>query len=259
MAAENVKKGIIHPEVPIYDAVIFCDLACEPPWVYDQVDFIAGICEEYGIPFYTLHSDLYHDHINRIRHGKFIKIPLWTMKDGKRGKLRRTCTIDHKIKAIQSFVRHELLGYRKGQKLREEDKGAHEMHIGFSSEERSRIFDIKNPMFINKYPLSVMNLKRKDNFKYVLEEWGYATKASACYVCPFHKNFFYWYLKHTYPESYAACVSFDKVLATKPSDGLVTSELYLTYSCKRLLDMSMDDYDDAETFLYRNTPVWNGF
>ena len=45
MSCENKMKGIIHKEVPVYDAVIFCDLGSEPYWVKDQVDFIKGACE----------------------------------------------------------------------------------------------------------------------------------------------------------------------------------------------------------------------
>ena len=44
MSCENslsLKKGqpMPHPDVPIYDLVIFCDLGMEPSWVMDQVMF----------------------------------------------------------------------------------------------------------------------------------------------------------------------------------------------------------------------------
>ena len=129
MSVENAKKGIVHPNVPIYDAIIFCDLNCESYWVYNQVEFIAKICKQYKIPFYTLNSLIYDDQANRIRQGKYVKMPLWTMNNGKRGKLRRTCTIDYKILTIQKFVKYNFLGYRKHQRFKKEDMNAHEMHI----------------------------------------------------------------------------------------------------------------------------------
>lgn len=259
MSAENVKKGVVHPEVPIYDAIVFCDLNCEPPWVYTQADFIAAMCEQYGIPFYVLNSYIFEDHALRIQHGKFIKMPLWTMNNGKKGKLRRTCTIDYKIVAIQQFVKHHLLGYQKRRRLKPEDIGAHEMHIGFSAEEQNRIFDSHNPLFVNKFPLVEMGLERKDNYRYILEEWGLDTKASACYICPFHKNYFFKYLKDHHPYDYEAVTDFDRILSQKSAEGAVKSDLYLSYSCKRICELTPEDCDDAEYFPYRGQQIWNGF
>lgn len=259
MSCENVMRPGAHPGVPVYDAIVFANLGCEPAWVYRQVDFIANACEDVKIPFYVLESDIYNDHVDRIRHGKFVKMPLWTLKDGKKGKLRRSCTIDYKIIAIQQFIRYELLGYRKHERNRPEDIGAHTMHIGFSAEEKDRIFDSQHPFFTNKFPLAEMGLQRKDNYRYCLETWGFDTKASSCYICPFHKNFFYQYLRDNYPKDYIAALEFDKVLSERPENGRVTSELFLTYSCKRLSDLSDTDCNDAEVFPYRNRLVWNGF
>ena len=40
MACENAMRGYpVWPHVPVYDAVIFCDLHAEPTWVYEQADF----------------------------------------------------------------------------------------------------------------------------------------------------------------------------------------------------------------------------
>lgn len=40
MACENARRGHpVWPHVPVYDAVIFCDLCAEPAWVYEQADF----------------------------------------------------------------------------------------------------------------------------------------------------------------------------------------------------------------------------
>lgn len=160
MALEKLLFGADYPLVPIYDAIIFVDLHCEPAWVYRQVQFVKELCDKHGIPFYIVDTYLLEDQAYRIQTGKYIKMPLWTMRDGKKAKLRRTCTIDFKILELQKYVKRELLGYRPYERLRPEDVGAHEMHIGFSAEEMSRIFESKNPMFINKYPLAAMGLVR---------------------------------------------------------------------------------------------------
>ena len=55
MACEQAITGIsLYPDIPIYDAIIFCDLGLEPVWVKQQVEFIHCVCDEAGIPFYIL-------------------------------------------------------------------------------------------------------------------------------------------------------------------------------------------------------------
>lgn len=55
MSCENaVQAPAPYPLVPVYDAVIFCDLGLEPPWVKEQMEFTKNACENAGIPFYVL-------------------------------------------------------------------------------------------------------------------------------------------------------------------------------------------------------------
>ena len=55
MSCENaMSEKIIYPLVPVYDAVLFCDLGGEREWVYKQVAFISECCQKAGIPFYIL-------------------------------------------------------------------------------------------------------------------------------------------------------------------------------------------------------------
>lgn len=124
--------GTVHPLVPIYDAVIFCDLGMEPPWVMAQVHFIRRACESAGIHFKILDSPLYADFMKNFGERRTISIPWWTIKDdGHKSKMPRNCTIDYKVEVISKYVRWELLGYRKGQRLRPADQKAHEMHIPY--------------------------------------------------------------------------------------------------------------------------------
>lgn len=60
MSCENARLGYLkYPLIPIYDAIIFCDLRSEAPWVYQQVEFIAKACEDSGIPFYVVTTNLF--------------------------------------------------------------------------------------------------------------------------------------------------------------------------------------------------------
>jgi len=261
MSCENKMKGIMHPLVPIYDAIIFCDLGQEPTWVYEQVEFISNACRDADIPFYVLDTHLYDDYISGFGVSRVVSVPFWSVDEhGKKAKMRRHCTIDYKIEAINKFVRWELLGYKKGQRLKPEDIAAHEMHIGFSFEERKRAKTLgKCKLFVYKYPLVEMELERKDNYKYILEVWGLETKASACCICPFHKNYFFKHLKENDSDRYNAVVALDTLLEEKQPMTQIKSKVYISRSRKRIANLTPEDCDDAEMFDYNGKAVWNGF
>ena len=121
MSCENAKTGkIMHPWVPVYDAVIFCDLGLEPEWVNTQMEFTRKACEDAGIFFKVLNTPLYQHFIENFGERRTISIPWWTItEDGHKSKMPRNCTIDFKVNAITQYVRWELLGYKKGQRLKE--------------------------------------------------------------------------------------------------------------------------------------------
>lgn len=261
MSCENAMRAPApYPAVPVYDAVIFCDLGLEPPWVMRQVEFTRCACEKAGIPFYVLDTPLYQDFLANFGERRMVSIPWWTLKeDGHKSKMPRNCTIEYKIETISKFVRWELLGYRKGQRLRPEDTKAHEMHMGFSAEEQRRCRENPNPMFVNRFPLVEMGLTRADNYKYILEEWGLDTKASACAFCPFHRNYFFQYIQEHEPKTYAAVVGVDNLLRDKNPKPPMDSDLFISRSRKRIADLTPADCDDAECFEYCGRQIWNGF
>lgn len=247
-------------KVPIYDVVLFCDLGLEPSWVMDQVYFIKTACEWAGIPFYILKSSLYEDYLNNFGNSRVVSIPFWSIdENGKKGKMMRNCTLDYKITIMQNFVRWNLLGYKKGQKTKEEDVKAHEMHLGFSKEEERRCKDNPHIMFVNKFPLCEMNLVRADNYAYIKDVWGLDTKASACCFCPFHTNYFFGYIKKNNASEYEKTVEFDRMLEDRQKDTKIRSKLYISKSRKRIEELTPEDCQDKQCFLYRDEQVWNGF
>ena len=265
MSCENALAKIrgeppVWPQVPIYDISIFCDLGFEPPWVKKQVEFLANAGHSCGVPLVILDSPLYTDFMENFGERRTISIPWWTIKeDGHKSKMPRNCTIDYKVELISKYVRWELLGYKKGQRLREEDKKAHEMHMGFSAEESRRGKESPNPMFVNKFPLVEMGLTRADNFAYIKDVWGLETKASACSFCPFHKNYFFKFLRENEPEQYAQVVGVDELLRDKNPKPPMDSDLFISRSRKRLMDLTDEDCNDAECFEYCGMQIWNGF
>ena len=261
ISCAQVKGTVQYPQVPRYDAVIYCDLGNEPEWVSDQVRFLETACREHEIPFYILRSDLYRDYMNKFGRERVAAMPFWTLDEsGKEGRIaRRSCTVDYKILMIQKFFRYQLLGYRPHQRLRTEDVGAHELHIGFSFEEATRSFPSQHKMFQNHFPLIEMKWQRKDTYAYNLDVWGLDTKASACCICPFHKNYFFRHLKLHYPEDYRNVVDFDDMLEKMQPHSLIRNRIYLSRSRKRIRDLEPEDCADAQTFPYRGVQIWNGF
>ena len=63
ISCDQTRSKVVHPQVPRYDAIIYCDLGCEPAWVADQVRFIERACVDCNIPFYILQSNLYQDYM----------------------------------------------------------------------------------------------------------------------------------------------------------------------------------------------------
>lgn len=260
MSCENVMTPEKFPMVPVYDLVAFCDLGKEPPWVVNQVKFIENACDSVGIPFVILESPLYQDYLDNFGKSRVVSIPFWTVDpDGKKGKMMRNCTMDYKINLIQNYVRWTILGYKKGERTKAEDLKAHEMHIGFSTEEKQRCKENPHKMFINKFPLIDMGLERKDNYAYIRDVWGLETKASACSFCPFHRNYFFHFLKNNEPEEYRDVVAFDNLLESGQPSTKIRSKLYISRSRKRIEDLLPEECQDAECFLYRGEQVWNGF
>lgn len=260
MACEKVRNPDKFPLVPIYDLIAFCDLGKEPPWVLDQVEFIRKSCEDSGIRFEVIKSPLYTDYLENFGKKRVVSIPFWTIgPDGKKGKMMRNCTMDYKIGLIQKYVRWELLGYKKGQRTKPEDIKAHEMHIGFSAEEKRRCSENPHKMFVNHFPLVEMGLERKDNYAYIRDVWGLETKASACTFCPFHRNYFFQVLKNEESSEYRDLVEFDEMLEREQPNTKIHSKLYISRSRKRIADLKPDECQDAECFKYRGQDIWNGF
>lgn len=246
--------------VPIYDAILFCDLGFEPSWVLTQVHFIKQACEWAGIPFHILKSDLHKDYLNDFGKKRVVSIPFWTISaDGKKGKMMRNCTLDYKITLMQNFVRWNLLGYKKGQRTKPGDHKAHEMHLGFSKEEEKRCSENPHKMFVNKFPLCEMNLVRADNYAYIKDVWGLETKASACTFCPFHRNYFFQYIKKNDLPQYEDLIEFDNMLEREQPNTKINSKLYISRSRKRIAELVPEECEDAEYFTYRNEQIWNGF
>lgn len=262
MSCQNAQHGPPYPysKVPVYDAVIFCDLHSEPSWVYAQAEFTASACRDAGIPFYCLDTDLYGNFTKNFGHARTVCIPFWTLsEDGKKGRMPRQCTYDYKIKVIEQFVRYKLLCYKPKQRTLKPDIHAHNFHMGIMWEERRRAKESNQTLFTNRYPLVEMGWTRSQCFDYNKYTWGLPTMASCCLFCPFHTNYFFQHIREHEPSCYACALQVDELVETHQDRPPLKSKLFLSKSRKRLRELSSEDCRDKQTFLCREGLIWNGF
>lgn len=95
--------------------------------------------------------------------------------------------------------------------------------------------------------------------EYIKDVWGLETKASACTFCPFHKNYFFKYLKLHHPHEYKTLLEFDKLLEDGQPNTKIRSKLYISRSRKRIKDLTDEECNDKECFKYKDEIIWNGF
>lgn len=261
MACKNKLAGRpVHPLVPVYDFIIFCDLHAEPSWVYRQAAFVKAACRRAGIPYVTLDADLYGDFTHNFGKARVSSIPAWTIgPDGAKGKMPRQCTCDYKIKVIDRFIRYKLLGLKSGQRAPKWNFAAHEMYMGIMADEKRRAKPSKQTLYKNVYPLVEMGWTRADCFRYNKETWGQETWASSCVFCPFHTCYYFHYLWEHEPDAYDKARLVDHLMEVNEAVPPLTSSLYLTKKHKRLYELAPEDCNDAQTFLYDGREIWNGF
>lgn len=225
-----------------------------------QVEFIQNACERAGIRFEILKTNLYNDYIKNFGKNRTVSVPFWTLdEDGNKGRMRRNCTLDYKVSVIQNYVRWQILGYKKGERTRSEDIKAHEMHLGFSLEEKRRCKENPHKMFRNCFPLVEMGMERKDNYAYIRDVWGLETKASACIFCPFHRNYFFKFLKTYHRGEYQKLIQFDELLEREQPHTKIKNRLYISRSRKRIRELRDEECEDKECFLYSGKEIWTGF
>lgn len=72
-------------------------------------------------------------------------------------------------------------------------------------------------------------------------------------------NYFFKYLRENEPEQFAQVVGVDELLRDKKPKPPMDSDLFISRSRKRLMDLTDEDCNDAECFEYCGMQIWNGF
>ena len=214
--------------LPGVDVAIFADTGAETQSTYDTVAAWTPFFESKGIR--VVRADVW----GRVtdcadQSGHFAAVPFYTVDaGGKRGRLKRQCTTEYKVRPIRRSIRL-LLGKAVTGRLA---VGLAEQWIGYTREEVGRLKPSRVAFLVDRFPWIELGW-----FRWQVEEYlrGFARthllpmpRASACWMCPFRDDW------HVLPdEEIARAVSFDTRIRDLRRRG-VAGQLFLHRSCQPL-------------------------
>jgi len=236
-------------EFPKPDCAIFADTGYEPKAVYTYLEFLKKVLP---YPVYVVSKgNIKKDMLDSIDNGtRFPTAPFFTQAEitGKKGMLRRQCTIDYKIEPIRKKIR-ELCGVKKGKHF-PKDKYV-EQWIGISTDEAGRMKPARDKYILNRHPLIEAKMSRQDCIDYLKKNDIPLPEKSACIVCPYHNDAYWHFMKTERPSEFADAVDFDKQVRniSRKED----EQLYSHRSCKPLDEVEFDKKEtDKQLDMFNN-------
>ena len=238
-------------EVDPIDCAIFADLGEEPRSVYAHMEWLKSL----GGP--TIHvvsaGKLGDDLINGTSGGshRFASIPAFTtfVEGDLQGKVRRQCTSEYKILPIERFIRRELMGLEKGQRI----KTTIDQLFGISLDEAGRAVRIRGnqPSWSNSiFPLCDKMMTRSDCVKWI-ENFGvpHTVPRSACVFCPFKSDHEWTILREHDPEGWNRAVEIDEAMRRPDARCAkdLNQKLYLHRSCIPLREVKFTDEEKGQS------------
>jgi len=247
---------IVDGQLPLIDVVIFADTGDEPDYVYKHVDYLRSRLSGVGIPLETVtKGNIVKDAQGK---GGFAAIPVFTVRDGKVGKLRRQCTREYKIEPIEKLIRQQLLGLGKA---REYSNGAIHVNkdvevvcwLGLSLDEVQRMKPSRMKWIKNQWPLIDLRMTRHDCKLWLRERNLFVPSKSACRICPFHNDRHFRDMRDNHPLDWEHVVAFDHFLRSGNSRFTASAKgaLYLHHQCVPLDDVDLStpqDHGQLEMF-----------
>jgi hypothetical protein len=210
------KHGLV---TPMPDCAIFADTGWEPKAVYEWLNWL-----ETQLPF----------PVNRVSNGNIrlenmdgaskplgrTTMPFFTSTNN--GIALRKCTKEYKIDPIEKFIRQELLGLKKGERV--PNGTLVEQWRGISADEAQRMKPSEHKWMWVRYPLAMeLKMTRGDCLAW-MERNGYPTPPrSACIGCPYHSDH-EWMEIRKRPEEWADAIEFDKAIRNA---GAMRGETFL--------------------------------
>jgi hypothetical protein len=226
--------------IPKPDVAIFADTKAEIAATYEDIRQMTAWAADHGIRLVTTTRGSLEDDVlvgvlnSQVSIPAFIKV---MHPDGthNRGVMRRQCTYDYKLMAIQAEVRRQL-GLKKGQVA----KGKFKVRamLGISLDEVIRMKPSRIDWVEHYYPLIEAKITRDDCKRILVEQGMTVPPRSACYFCPFHRDPYWYWLQNEHPVEFAKAIEFDKKVRT--SQPKLEGEAFLHDSLKPLSEIDFD-------------------
>jgi hypothetical protein len=250
-------RGEIQPGI---ECAIFADTGEEPASVYAHLEWLKSLG---GPPIIVRSIGRLGDDLVLGRNstgGRFASIPAFTaaIEGSKAGMVRRQCTKEYKIEVIERYLRRELLGLQKGQRV---PKGTRIVQVyGISLDEAGRSIRIRERLedrtwLTPEFPLIDRLMTRGDCLTW-LEAFGvpHEVQKSACVFCPFKSNAEWRRLRDTDPAGWARAVEVDTALRVggAVANRKLDQKLYVHRSCVPLDIAHLGDADPRQYHLGLN-------
>lgn len=250
----------------------FADTQREPAWVYHHLNWLlASRNHVTDHPILTVsHSDIGADLMRGENSTKqrFATIPAYTAAvEGKKdGIVRRQCTYEYKIRALEQLQRR-LCGAQPGRRVPKTVKLY--VYYGISLDEQSRAsriwegYHIGRPLknkdgslklrrdgqprtrkspFEPRFPLIELGMTRRDCDDWLEPRVPHKVRRSACVFCPFKDDPEWIELQREDPAGWEYSVTLDRTLREpgRIVNRKLDRKLYLHDSCKPLTQITFD-------------------
>lgn len=241
-------------EIPAIDAAIFADPKEESAATYRLLEWLINEVKSSFPILVRSRGKLGDDLIkgNGSSSNRFASIPAFQGVDGKcTGITRRQCTSEYKTNVVESCIKREIVGLKKGQRF-PSDVRVNQI-IGLSFDETSRVIRVRESFSKRvkwadpEFPLFKMQMTRKDCMKW-LNNYGIPIQVprSACVFCPYHSNEEWLRIRSEDPDGWKRALEIDELLRKEGSacNRKLKSKLWLHRSCIPLSEVDFRSRDE---------------
>jgi hypothetical protein len=236
---------------PMPDFAVFADTQAEPKSVYDWLDWLE---RQLPYPVYRVTKgnltkdslqirEIQKDCKNHKKGMPYVRkiIPLFGLMENGNvvAAIGRSCTVDYKIKIIESKIR-ELCQVKRGQK-----ENTVTQWIGISWDELQRMKDSRQPWAKLRHPLIEKRMTRQMCLEWMKDNGYPEPPRSACVYCPFHSNTEWRRLRNDEPDEFKRAIDFDLLIREQfRKDPVHKMDVFLHRSCKPLSEIDFDSDED---------------
>jgi len=243
-------KGILPP----LDHIIFSDTGWENDITHDCCEFMKHESKKYGVEFHVVNNgSIYKDAVRNQSdgEGRWASMPYHTLDrnapaNKQKGMVRRQCTSEYKITAIDRFIKREILGIAP-RKWAPRTPVVNKW-FGISMDEAQRMRAPANKWEAYSYPLIYdvndgFGINREGCSEWLTENYPDLQIArSSCIGCPFHSDEEWRWVRDTFPAKFEEACQFDELIRHR--EGM-RSESFLHTKRIPLREVDLDKKTDG--------------